>query len=170
MQYSKKIFTLVVKNQEVKVNKNKAHDVFLTFLKKGYRITPQRFEVLDTALEMKNHFTADDLFHKMKGAGSKVSRATIYNTLELLVKCELISQRIFNQTTTMYEVNFNRQQHDHIICESCGKIWEFSEPEIQKIVEKVAKKFGMEPSGYSFNIYAKCLEPHICDKDSSKES
>ncbi len=150
------------------MDKNKAHEVFLTFLKKGYRITPQRFEVLDTALDMKNHFTADDLFLMMKNAGSKVSRATVYNTLELLVKCDLLSQRIFNQSTTRYEVNFDRRQHDHIICEGCGKIWEFSDPDIQKIVDKVAKKFNMEPSGYVFNIYAKCLEPHTCDKLKNK--
>jgi len=147
------------------MDKNKAHEVFLTFLKKGYRITPQRFEVLDNALDINNHFTADELYNKMKSNNSKVSRATVYNTIELLVKCDILSKRIFNQTTTMFEINFNRKQHDHIICEECGKIWEFSAPEIDAVVKKIAAKFNMTPTGYIFNIYAKCLEPHECHKD-----
>jgi Fur family ferric uptake transcriptional regulator len=147
------------------MDKNKAHEVFLTFLKKGYRITPQRFEVLDNALDINNHFTADELYNKMKSNNSKVSRATVYNTIELLVKCDILSKRIFNQTTTMFEINFNRKQHDHIICEECGKIWEFSAPEIEEVVKKIAHKFNMTPTGYIFNIYAKCLEPHECHKD-----
>jgi Fur family ferric uptake transcriptional regulator len=147
------------------MDKNKAHEVFLTFLKKGYRITPQRFEELDNALDINNHFTADELYNKMKSNNSKVSRATVYNTIELLVKCDILSKRIFNQTTTMFEINFNRKQHDHIICEECGKIWEFSAPEIEEVVKKIAAKFNMTPTGYIFNIYAKCLEPHECHKD-----
>ena len=62
------------------MNKNKAHEVFLTFLKKGYRITPQRFEVLDNALDINTHFTADQLYNKMRKNKSTVSRATVYNT------------------------------------------------------------------------------------------
>ncbi len=147
------------------MNKNKAHEVFLTFLKKGYRITPQRFEVLDNALDINTHFTADQLYNKMRKNKSTVSRATVYNTIELLVKCEILSKRIFNQTTTMFEINLNRKQHDHIICEECGKIWEFSSPEIDEIVKKIADKFNMTPTGYIFNIYAKCLEPDKCHKD-----
>jgi len=147
------------------MDKNKAHEVFLTFLKKGYRITPQRFEELDNALDINNHFTAGGLYNKMKSNNSKVSRATVYNTIELLVKCDILSKRIFNQTTTMFEINFNRKQHDHIICEECGKIWEFSAPEIEEVVKKIAAKFNMTPTGYIFNIYAKCLEPHECHKD-----
>ncbi len=137
------------------MDKEKAHKAFLKFLKKGYRITPQRFEVLDAALDYGTHFKPDELYIKMKNDGSKVSRATVYNTLELLVKCELLSKRIFNTNITMYESNFNRGQHDHIIFEDSDEIVEFSEPQIEKLVEKIADKYDIEITGYTFNIYAK---------------
>ncbi len=138
------------------MDKEKAHEAFLSFLRNGYRITPQRFEVLDAALDYGTHFKPDELYIKMKNEGSKVSRATVYNTLELLVKCKLLSKRIFDRNTTMYESNFNRTQHDHIICDDTGKIQEFVEPEIEKLVKKIARKFNVTPLGYTFNIYAKC--------------
>jgi len=138
------------------MNKKDAHKIFLQFLKRGYRITPQRFEVLDAALDYGEHFKPDDLYLKMKNAGSKVSRATVYNTLDLLVKCNLLTKRIFGQNVTMFESNFNRTQHDHIICEDCDEIQEFIEPELEKLVKKIAKKYNVEPLGYTFNIYAKC--------------
>ena len=138
------------------MEKENAREIFHKFLKNGYRITPQRFEVLDAALDYGTHFTPDELFLRMKNSGSKVSRATVYNTLELLVKCNLLSKRLFDQKITMYESNFNRTQHDHIICENCGEIIEFSAEEVKKIVDKIAEEFNVEPTGYSFNIYAKC--------------
>jgi Fur family ferric uptake transcriptional regulator len=138
------------------MEKEKAHETFLKFLKNGYRITPQRFEVLDAALDYGTHFKPDELFIKMKNEGSKVSRATVYNTLELLVQCKLLSKRVFDQKITMYESNVNRKQHDHIICEETGEIHEFVEPEVEKLVEKISKKYGITPTGYTFNIFAKC--------------
>lgn len=149
------------------MEKKQAHDAFFSFLKQGFRITPQRFEILDFALAFEKHFKAEELFVKMQNNGSKVSRATIYNTLELLVQCELLSRRVFEHNITMYESNFQRKQHDHIICEECGKIWEFVEPEIQEIVNRVGRKFNLEPHSYVFNIYAKCQNSDNCKEKTS---
>ena len=74
----------------------KASEVFRNFLKSGKnRITPERFEVLDAALDFEGHFGADDLYILMKNNKSRVSRATVYKTLELLVQCDLLSKRNF---------------------------------------------------------------------------
>ena len=98
------------------MNKNNAHEKFKTFLKKGnHRITSERFEVLDYALDYKGHFGADDLYVAMKNKNSNISRATIYNTLELLAKCNLLAKRNFGDGKTRYESSFNRKNHDHLI-------------------------------------------------------
>lgn len=141
----------------------KAADVFRSFLKTGKnRITPERFEVLDAALEHKGHFGADDLFIQLKNLNSKVSRATVYNTLELLAQCDLLSKRNFGDNLNRYENNFKRQTHDHLICVDCGKIVEFSDARLNKIPQEVSEKLGFEMDSYSFNIFARCKNKKVC--------
>lgn len=141
----------------------KAAEVFRTFLKRGKnRITPERFEVLDAALEHNGHFGADDLFIQLKNLKSKVSRATVYNTLELLAQCDLLSKRNFGDNLTRFESNFKRQTHDHLICVKCGKIVEFSDDRISQIPKEISEKFGFEMESYSFNIFARCKNEKEC--------
>ncbi|MEO8231919.1 MAG: transcriptional repressor [Ignavibacteriota bacterium] len=142
----------------------KAAEVFRSFLKTGKnRITPERFEVLDAALVHKGHFGADDLFIQLKNLKSKVSRATVYNTLELLAQCDLLSKRNFGDNLNRYESNYKRQTHDHLICVDCGKIVEFSDTRFNKIPEEVCDKLGFEMDSYSFNIFARCKNKKECN-------
>ena len=142
-----------------------AHEQFKIFLKKGkHRITPERFEVLDFALNYRGHFGADELFIKMKNSDSNVSRATVYNSLELIAKCELLAKRNFGDNKTHYESTYNRQVHDHLICMDCGKIKEFSNPKILEMVDEICEKMEFESSGYSFNIFGKCTNPNCKSK------
>lgn len=141
----------------------KAAEQFRSFLKRGKnRITPERFEVLDAALEHQGHFGADDLFIQLKNISSKVSRATVYNTLELLAQCELISKRNFGDNITRYESNFKKQTHDHLICVDCGKIVEFSDQRLNKFPSEISEKLGYELDSYSFNIFARCKNKKEC--------
>jgi len=136
---------------------NEAHEEFKKFLKEGnHRITPERFEVLDYALNYEGHFGADELFLEMKNHDSNVSRATVYNTLELLASCDLLSKRNFGENKARYEAKYGRKSHDHLICTNCGAIKEFMEPEIEKLVDQISKKIGFEPTGHAFNIFGKC--------------
>ncbi|MBU2491385.1 MAG: transcriptional repressor [Bacteroidetes bacterium] len=135
----------------------KAHEQFTKYLKREkHRITPERFEVLEYALDYDGHFGADELYIEMKNFKSNVSRATVYNTLELLANCDLLAKRHFGENKTRYESSFNRKNHDHLICVNCGKIKEFSTPKMDKIIEEVSKEMGFESSGYSFNIFGRC--------------
>jgi Fur family ferric uptake transcriptional regulator len=145
------------------VRNEKAAEVFRTFLKHGKnRITPERFEVLDAALEYKGHFGADDLYIQLKNLKSKVSRATVYNTLELLAQCDLLSKRNFGDNLNRFESNYKRQTHDHLICVDCGKIVEFSDDRLNKIPQEVSAKLGFELDSYSFNIFARCKNQKEC--------
>ncbi|MFA3781541.1 Fur family transcriptional regulator [Melioribacteraceae bacterium 4301-Me] len=141
----------------------KAKEEFEKFLKREkHRITPERFEVMDYALQYEGHFGADELYVKMKSENSNISRATVYNTLELLAQCDLLSKRNFGEHKSRYESNYGRKNHDHLICINCGAIKEFTNPKIEKIVEEISKSLGFEVSGYSFNIFGKCLKSETC--------
>jgi Fur family ferric uptake transcriptional regulator len=142
---------------------NKAIEIFKDFLRRGkYRITPERFEVLEAALQHEGHFGADDLYVKMKNTKSVISRATVYNTLELLAQCELISKRNFGDNMTRFESNFKRQTHDHLICVDCGRIIEFTDPRIKKIPQEICDNFDFEFHSYSFNIFGRCKNKKDC--------
>ena len=144
--------------------KNKqAEDIFRSFLKSGKnRITPERFEVLEAALEYEGHFGADDLYVIMKNAHSRVSRATVYKTLELLAQCELLSKRNFGDNINRFESSFKRQVHDHLICVDCGKIIEFADPRIKQVPEEISEGLGFNFESYSFNIFGRCKDPKKC--------
>lgn len=140
-----------------------ATEIFKDFLKsEKNRITPERFEVLDAALEYEGHFGADDLYIIMKNQKSRVSRATVYKTLELLVHCDLLSKRNFGDNTTRYESSYKRQNHDHLICMDCGRIVEFVDAKIKAVPEKVSANLGFDVESYSFNIFARCKEMKNC--------
>lgn len=144
----------------------KAQEIFKDFLKRGKnRITPERFEVLEAALDHDGHFGADDLFIKMKNYNSGVSRATVYNTLELLAQCELITKRNFGDNINRYESNYKRQTHDHLICIDCGRIVEFSDVKIKKLPSAISEELGFEYDSYSFNIFARCKDKNQCKQN-----
>lgn len=146
------------------MNQQKAHQEFTNFLKEGkHRVTPERFEVLDAALQYDGHFGADELFVQMQINNSNVSRATVYNTLELLDQSGFIAKHNFGDNKARYEPTFNRKKHDHLICVNCGDIIEFSSPKIQKIVDDMCEELGYECTGYSFNIFGRCKKGDSCE-------
>jgi Fur family ferric uptake transcriptional regulator len=145
------------------LKQKQAAEIFRNFLKSGKnRITPERFEVMEAAIDHEGHFGADDLYILMKNANSRVSRATVYKTLELLVQCDLLSKRHFGENLTRYESSFKRQTHDHLICIDCGRIVEFSDARIKKLPEKISEELGFDLESYSFNIFGRCRDPKKC--------
>jgi len=151
------------------VKNKQAEEIFRSFLKAGKnRITPERFEVLEAALEYDGHFNADDLYILMKNSNSRVSRATVYKTLELLAQCELLSKRNFGDHINRFESSFKRQVHDHLICVDCGKIIEFADPRIKQLPEQLSENLGFNFESYSFNIFGRCKDPKKCKNYKAK--
>ena len=98
-------------------------EIFSSYLKEhNQRQTPERFMVLEEMYRADGHFDADDIFFNMKDGGTRVSRATVYNTLDLLVECGLVQRQQFGKNQYYYERAYAYQQHDHIICKECGAV------------------------------------------------
>ncbi len=132
---------------------------FTEYLKKGnYRITPERFLVLDAVLSYDGHFDADELYLRVKTNGMRVSRATVYNTLDLLQDCGVVAKYRFGENHSRYEKTFGKPHHDHLICLRCGDIIEFVNKKIEKIQEEVCAENHFKPQSASLQIFGTCAK------------
>jgi Fur family ferric uptake transcriptional regulator len=122
----------------------------------GYRLTPERFEVLDAVMTEPGHFEADDLFFHLKESGSKVSRATVYKTLQILEECDLVYRQRVGKHGSRYEKAFGRPHHDHLICIHCGKIVEFIDPVIENRQKNIASSHDFELINHSHQLFGLC--------------
>ena len=89
----------------------------------------------------------------MKNKNYRVSRATLYNTIELLLDCKLVRKHQFGQNQSYYEKSYYNKQHDHIILTDTGEVLEFCDPRIQQIKDTVAEIFGIEINSHSLYFY-----------------
>lgn len=125
--------------------------------KKSLKLTNQRRKILEKILEMdKTHFTADDLVDEFRNERPRVSKATVYRTLSVLVEPGILEEHQFGDSQKVYELSEGRPHHDHLICTSCGKILEFFNEAMEELQDKVAKGHGFHPTHHSQKIYGIC--------------
>lgn len=136
--------------------KETVKQIFTEYLEaNGHRKTPERFAILDTIYSINGHFDIDMLYGLMMNQENfRVSRATLYNTIILLMDAKLVIKHLFGNSS-QYEKSFNIETHHHLICTQCGKVTEFQNETLKSAIAST-KLNRFQMSHYSLYIYGIC--------------
>lgn len=130
---------------------------FLQFLRdRGHRVTSERLALFDEIFAQHGHIDAEELLAAMKARSLKISRATVYRNLDLLVGCGLARKQRLGRNRFLYEHVHPGQRHDHLVCTGCGRVVEFVSPGIAALQTEICRAHGFSPTQHTLQISGLC--------------
>ena len=133
------------------------HQVFAEYLqRKGLKFTSTRRQLLERIFEMHDHFTAEQLLERFRESQTRVSKATVYRTLGVMLDCGLLESHDFGEGSLFYEHTFGHRHHDHIFCLNCKTIVEFVHEEVEALQAKIAEDLGFVLLAHSHKLFGLC--------------
>jgi Fur family ferric uptake transcriptional regulator len=125
---------------------------------KGLRNTPEREAIIDEIFSIHDHFDVDELFLRLRNKKKRISKASLYRTIPLLIDSGLIKEVYFENGHLHYEHIYGHKHHCHLRCVSCGKIVEFADDEIVTIQSRIGEKYDFEITSHRFELLGYCSQ------------
>lgn len=129
---------------------------------RGLKHTRQRDLILEAFFEGGGHTSIDELLGRVQVRMPGVGYATVYRSLKLFVEAGVAHERHFQDGQSRYEPVLTDDHHDHLICTSCGRIFEFEDPVIEARQAEVAARHGFVVTSHRHEIYGSCVDPDHC--------
>ena len=123
--------------------------------KEGLRYTLQRQSVWDEIKRSEEHRDAESIYQSLRDDNISVSRATVYRTIDVLVKNKMVRKMDVGDGKSLYEPKLDNEHHDHMICVDSGKIIEFFDQELELLQDKIAKKYGYKVVRHVHQLFVK---------------
>lgn len=137
----------------------------------GLKVTEPRLTILALMQQHRDqmqHFSAEDIYKLLLEQGSDIGLATVYRVLNQFEEAGILLRHNFDANKAVFELNV-KQEHDHIICMDCGKVFEFKDPDIERRQREISQQHGMELATHSLYLYAKCNDIARCDSSKDKK-
>ena len=129
--------------------------VFRKYLRSlNLKYTPERADILNAIIERDSIFEVDELLEEMRGHGDRVSKATIYRTVNLLRDAGIITQALFDSKQAHYQLIYGKAPRDYMVCMKTGDVIEFTNKELIELRNRICQEHGWDPIGHRFQIYA----------------
>jgi len=127
----------------------------------GLPVTQQRESIAEVVFSATGHLSVEDIEERLRQRGERIGKATIYRSLEMLVKSGLVEEHDFGEGFKRYEHLFGQKPvREHLICTECGKVTEIHSTELMRVQEEEARRRGFVPAKYRLQIYGVCAECH----------
>ncbi len=135
----------------------------------GYKLTPQRRYIFNALSQSDGkHFTAEDIHHIIEKGHPEIGLATVYRSLKIFMKLELIDALYLDDGTVRYELHdvADKHRHHHLICQSCDRITCVEDDMLEDVEKIIKKKYGFTVTNHAVKFYGRCKD---CEKDNNKK-